>query len=147
MATIAGFVFQVEVTILRWLDLRDTEVLELERGEDVDLVQQQITCAGIDENRLLEQVKRRSGALTLRAPEVLEALANFCQHRSSNPLIQLRFRFLTTTEAGREQDWDRDINGIATWEAIRQGELGEENAQQRSRQCGRYCKRRQNPNE
>ena len=36
--TIAGFVFQVNVTILRWLELRDVEHLELECGEDIDTV-------------------------------------------------------------------------------------------------------------
>ena len=36
-ATFAGFVFQVNVTILRWLHLQSGQHLELEAGEDIDL--------------------------------------------------------------------------------------------------------------
>jgi hypothetical protein len=123
-ATIAGFVYQVDVTILAWLNLQDKEVLELERGEDLDLIQQKLGIEDV-ESRVLEQVKRRSGTLTLRTPDALEALANFCEHRSSNPLIRLSFRFVTTMQAGTEQGWSRDRNGIATWEAVRCGEFVE----------------------
>jgi len=35
----AGFVFQVDLTIQRWLELKDEEILELERGEDLDVIQ------------------------------------------------------------------------------------------------------------
>jgi hypothetical protein len=40
-ATIAGFVFQVNVTIQHWLKLGAGEYLELEAGEDIDLVRQE----------------------------------------------------------------------------------------------------------
>ncbi len=33
-ATIAGFVLQVDLTVLRWLNLDDSELLELECGRD-----------------------------------------------------------------------------------------------------------------
>ncbi len=36
--TIAGFVYQVTVTIQRWLTLSDNEHLEPEAGEDIDIV-------------------------------------------------------------------------------------------------------------
>lgn len=121
-STIAGFVLQVDITIVRWLDLQENEVLELECGEDLDLVQE-LNAPDLNEKRLLEQVKRRSSALTLRAGDALEALANFCQHRSANPQSALRFRFLTTGQAGKEQGWSGDAGGIQTWEAIRRGEL------------------------
>ena len=38
--TVRGFVYQTDVTILRWLELADDESLELECGEDIDLVAQ-----------------------------------------------------------------------------------------------------------
>jgi hypothetical protein len=56
-ATIAGFVFQVNVTILRWLELRDDEHLELECGEDIDTVQSGPNGGTSAETRLLEQIK------------------------------------------------------------------------------------------
>ena len=37
-ATFAGYVYQVERSILRWLGLKPGEHLELEAGEDIDLV-------------------------------------------------------------------------------------------------------------
>jgi hypothetical protein len=109
-STIAGFVLQVDITILRWLDLQQTEVLELERGEDLDLVRD-LNSTELDENRLMEQVKRRSAALTLKAADALEALSNFCQHRRANPHIALRFRFVTTAQAGKEQGWSGEGSG------------------------------------
>jgi len=35
---IRGFVYQVQTTIEQWLQLRGTDELELERGEDVDVL-------------------------------------------------------------------------------------------------------------
>src|SRR5215469_6124859 len=125
-STIAGFVFQVNVTILRWLNLQQNEILELERGEDIDTVQRELAAGRIDENRLLEQVKNRSTRLTLRSSEAVEAIANFCDHQRNNPTVKLRFRYLTTTTAGTEQSWPLEDNGITTWERLRTGRLSED---------------------
>jgi hypothetical protein len=125
-STIAGFVLQVDFTILRWLNLEKGEVLELECGEDIDTIQEQLSTAEIDEARLMEQIKRKSGTLTLRTPEALEAMVNFCEARKSNPRTRLSFRFVTTTTAGTEQGWKRDTNGIETWERIRRGDFSEQ---------------------
>ena len=38
-ATIRGYVYQVDLTIQRWLELEPGFELELERGEDVDIRQ------------------------------------------------------------------------------------------------------------
>jgi len=120
-ATIAGFVFQVNVTILRWLELREDEHLELERGEDIDTVQNGDGSVPV-ETRLLEQIKVRSGrSLTLRSEEALEALSNFCNHRAANPAWNLKFRYLTTADSGVEQGWVRPDSGIETWMALQRG--------------------------
>jgi tetratricopeptide (TPR) repeat protein len=120
--TIAGFVFQVNVTILRWLGLRDGEHLELECGEDVDTVQNGHQGGITAEARLLEQIKARSGrSLTLRSTEALQALSNFCSHRAANPTSNLTFRYITTANSGIEQGWGRPESGIETWTAVRSG--------------------------
>jgi tetratricopeptide (TPR) repeat protein len=124
-ATIAGFVLQVDLTVLRWLNLDDSETLELECGEDIDTVGKDIRAAVSQGTRLFEQVKRRQANLTLRSPVSLEALANFAEHRSANPDWHLRFRLLTTAKVGREQQWEGDLDGIALWEAARTGALAE----------------------
>ena len=54
--TIRGFVYQADLTIERWLQLSPEQELQLECGEDVDIVSKYIRD-GI-EDRLLEQVKQ-----------------------------------------------------------------------------------------
>ena len=44
-------------------------------------------------------------------------------HRSSNPGLQLQFRYITTAPVKIERDWPDDNGGIATWEALRLGKL------------------------
>jgi hypothetical protein len=63
-STIRGFVYQVDITILRWLNLKDNEILELEKGEDIDIVLQDLEKASED-SRILEQVKFRESELNL----------------------------------------------------------------------------------
>jgi|HubBroStandDraft_6_1064221.scaffolds.fasta_scaffold01496_3 hypothetical protein len=123
-ATFAGFVFQVNVTILRWLSLKAGEHLELEAGEDIDLIQRGVASSGSEDERLVEQLKQQpSRSLTLRSTDALEAIANFCDHRRANPEAKLRFRYLTTTSIGRERDWTGALSAIETWEKVRTGEM------------------------
>ena len=123
-ATFAGFVFQVNVTILRWLSLKAGEHLELEAGEDIDLIREVSPAPSRKNERLVEQLKQQpSRSLTLRSTDALEAIANFCDHRRSNPGAKLRFRYLTTTSIGREHDWTGALSAIETWEKVRTGEM------------------------
>ena len=86
-ATFAGFVYQVNVSILRWLSLLPGQHLELEAGEDVDLVQKGARADEAERHRLMEQLKHKKRALTLRSDDALEAIANFCEHRKVNPSL------------------------------------------------------------
>ena len=81
--TIRGFVYQVDLTITRWLELGSADVLELERGEDIDRIANALT-AEAEAQRLLEQVKHREAPLTLRVTAAKEALANYFEHRRTN---------------------------------------------------------------
>src|ERR1700722_6352258 len=122
-ATFAGFIFQVNVTILRWLHLLPDQHLELEAGEDIDLIQSAAT-QGLEKSQRLEQMKQlRRKRLTLRSNDALEAIANFCEHRKLRPGKKLSFRFLTTTSARKERGWAGSENGIVTWEKIRKQEI------------------------
>lgn len=119
-ATIAGFVFQVNVTIQHWLKLGAGEYLELEAGEDIDLVRQEPDDTGLDPEWLAIQLKQLSGtSLTLKNPKALEAVANFCYHRQTYPEWNIRFRFMTTLAIGKEQAWAQTGTAILTWEDIR----------------------------
>lgn len=76
---IAGFVFQIDLTIQRWLELKEDEVVELERGEDLDLIQ--LGDEDVPETRILEQMKRRStSSVSLKSADALTAVAHFCEH-------------------------------------------------------------------
>jgi hypothetical protein len=126
--TIRGFVYQVTLTLRRWINLEEGQHLELERGEDIDLVCRAVNAATSDEaDRLLEQVKHREQNLTLRTPAALEFLANAVEHTAANPTTHLRFCFTTNANVGVEQSCpfpDR-IGGITLWEQVRRGELAE----------------------
>jgi len=119
---IAGFVFQIDRTIERWLQLRDDEILELERGEDLDVIQ--LAGEDVPETRILEQMKRRStSAVSLKSADALTAVAHFCEHRKNNPSVRLRFRFLTTGALAKEQAWKRPGTAISTWQSIQREQL------------------------
>jgi hypothetical protein len=58
-ATFAGYLFQVNGTILRWLELASADRLELEAGEDIDLVQGASAKGDSEKHRVMEQLKRK----------------------------------------------------------------------------------------
>lgn len=132
-ATIRGFVYQVDLTIQRWLDLCAGEALELERGEDIDRLSSGLLGGGPDGwERLMEQVKRRDGPITLRSGSVRSALSNFYEHYRLNLDLNLRFRFTTNAPPGRERQSSlagRE-RGIEVWQRI--AASGEEPANQES---------------
>src|SRR5580704_9752600 len=101
-ATFAGYLFQVNVTILRWLELASADRLELEAGEDIDLVQGASAKGDCEKHRVMEQLKQKPSNITLRNPDCLEAIANYCCHREANPGAPLNFRFLTTATVTKE---------------------------------------------
>ncbi len=100
---IRGFVYQVELTIQRWLKLDSNSLLELERGEDVDTIQDAMLLPGAQQARLLEQIKARESKLTLRSASAIGALASFYEHELTNPLLQLTYRYVTNAVVGVER--------------------------------------------
>lgn len=124
-AAIRGYVYQVDLTLRRWIDLQPGDVLELERGEDIDHVNRSLTSAHDPEEqeRMLEQVKDYQRPITLRTPAVISAIANFAEHRRTNPELSLRFCFTTTAPVTRERPsrLPPKMTGIGAWEQIRIG--------------------------
>ena len=120
-AAIDGYVYQVIATALAWLNLVEGQYLDLEAGEDLDLVYREATIDATETGRTVQQVHKRTRAITLRSRKTVQAIANFCAHRKTNPDVALKFRFLTTAKPGCEQGWR--VPGIATWEGIRQVQL------------------------
>jgi hypothetical protein len=126
---ILGFVYQVELSIVRLLDLGEDDVLELERGEDIDTIAGALTMGESPEAvvRVMEQVKERQTRLTLRSESARAALANFHDHRRANPSARLRFRLTTNAGVGRERPTPlpHPLAGIDAWESVRRGGLQE----------------------
>ncbi len=121
---IRGYVYQVDTTLLKWIDLEPDQWLELEAGEDIDVLQKAVTNRNqID--RVLEAVKCREKNLTLRSPEALSALATFHEHRQSNQSLKLGFRYITNSSIGIEEPPVTEVGtpGIHLWERIRSGQV------------------------
>ena len=126
---IRGFVYQVDLTILRWFELpAGGAALELERGEDIDLAPGVLDGIASPDERLLEQIKHVEGSrLTLRSARAVEAIANAIEHRRDNAGLRIAFRFSTNALPGVEVLSPlRPRAGVAVWEAVRRGELAED---------------------
>lgn len=117
-STIRGFVYQVDTTILRWLNLADDEILELEKGEDIDQVKEGI--ADRIESRVLEQVKFRQSTISLNTELALELLFNFFVHKQNNPTQKLLFRFVSNAGYNIERPalWQNGKSAIVAWQEI-----------------------------
>ena len=122
---IRGYVYQVDLTIERWLELAPDQVLELECGEDIDRISSALRLK--DRGRLLEQVKYRKSRLTLRSKDALRTLGCALATWRSNPDIRFTFRYTTNSEVTVERPpvFDRRIPAIQMWEKIRRGQLNE----------------------
>lgn len=99
--TIRGFVYQVDLTISRWINLNDNEILELERGEDIDIVTNDFEKQEI--SRELEQIKYRDSNISLNQDFILDILLNFVTHRKNNPTQKIYFRFVSNTNFCKER--------------------------------------------
>jgi hypothetical protein len=109
---IRGYVYQAYQSILAWIRLKESEVLYLEAAEDFD----------VHEGNLVEttQVKNTAtnASVTLRSPDVVDAINNFWTHRELNPGKDVRLRFLTTANPGQESGFlfGSVSKGIEYWE-------------------------------
>ena len=146
-ATIRGYVYQVDTTILRWISMLDDEFLVLECGEDIDKVSNAFfTNEKMD--RILEQIKHRKSKLTLRSPECVEAIANFAQHRASNPDLNIRFLFTTTAFIGLERPspFKDKLAAIEVWESLRRRAIPNANVEERTAGIRKILKSASKPN-
>lgn len=113
--TFRGYIYQILRSILVWLDLGDDEQLFLEGAEDLDRID--------GTEALAEQVKDTAGSgnITLRTASVVDAINNFWAHRTRNPSIVIRYRYVTTSGIGIEQgsSFDSGRGGLDLWNSLR----------------------------
>lgn len=127
-ATIRGYVYQVNITLISWLNLDKDGALELECGEDIDVVQRVLGTDNAEYLRILEQVKYRENKVTLRSVESLEALANFYDHLYANVQLSLQFRFITNAmyTVERPSPFVDKTPAITVWEQLRKNGIENE---------------------
>ena len=87
---IRGYKYQVDLSILRWLSIDESQELLLEFGEDIDIVNNALAKGDDTFDRELEQVKHLDTPITLRSPASRIAIANAIQHGVANPSHNIR---------------------------------------------------------
>jgi hypothetical protein len=105
-AAVRGFHYQFWRTVEAWIDLGPEEVLFVEGAEDFDRIRAGEATA--------VQVKDDRHPLTL-STETLGALANFWNLVKGNRGRKIRFKFITTAEAGSERDGFEGRKGVEVW--------------------------------
>jgi len=118
-ATIRGFVYQVDLTILYWFRLKDDQILELEKGEDFDVLTSELE--GRKELRELGQVKFLEAGISLNQKKIIDILFNYYRHQKNNPDQNIAFRFLSNTTCLLERPslFFDTTEGITAWEKLR----------------------------
>jgi hypothetical protein len=91
---IRGFVHQFWHTVHAWLDLAPDDVLFVEGAEDFDVVGGSAA--------IVNQVKATIANLTLRSPDVTQAIKNFWEVLELNGGRELQYRFISTSAPGTE---------------------------------------------
>lgn len=132
---IRGFHYQIELTVLRWLELEGENVIYCEAGEDIDHIKIPLSESlgnqlSEEQIRILEQIKDRTDAISLRNKEAIIALARFREAVMQNPTVNILFRYSTTAFISKEQkvNFPDNLPGIRVWEDIRNGIIGGQKA-------------------
>jgi hypothetical protein len=116
---IRGYLYQIELTVRRWIELKDNEVLILEVGEDIDKITYGLSPQ--ETKRISEQVRQTQGDISLHSSSAVNSIVNFLTHRNNNPEQNLFFRYTTTSGISRETVRGEAYSqrGIEVWERIR----------------------------
>ena len=116
--SLGGYAYQALISTLAWLDLDSEHHLVLEIAEDYATVAKQAIDA--------VQVKdtKSSGTVTLNSDSVRKAIVGFVDLVDRNPEREINFRFLTTSEIGRERviaDRPGSLPGLEYWRKVAAG--------------------------
>jgi len=109
-ATIRGYLYQASLGVLRWLDLKEGELLLCEGDEDLDRIL-------LDEGpaRVLEQVKHLDRAISFVDRPVEESVAGFLHAFVARRREGETVHFVFTTTARRREQRKGIIDVLATW--------------------------------
>ncbi len=109
-ASLKGYLYQIWHSVNAWLALADDEILYLEGAEDFDILS--------DDTATATQVKHMQRKITLRSPEVIDAINHYWELQTNNPDRRVKFRFLTCSKIGMEQGnpFGKDKPGLELWQ-------------------------------
>jgi hypothetical protein len=114
VASLRGYAYQIWHSVYRWITLGPDEVLYLEGAEDLDIL------GPAHAETIQVKDTRQSGSITLRSPDVLEAIGHFWALQEHHPDVTISFRFLTTAVRGYEQGAPfGDMCGLDYWDACK----------------------------
>jgi len=119
-SSVRGYGYQIDHTIMRWLELREGETLELECGEDIDVVFPALQRRDRISRQLI-QVKDLEQNVTLRSPGAVAAVANAVLYCGQSRGENLRFCYATSAAVGVEQRSPLgSLAGIEAWQHVRE---------------------------
>ena len=107
--SIEGYRYQILHSVNAWLDLADNDILYLEVAEDFDIES--------DDTFTTTQVKHTQDNITLRSQQVIDGINNYWELRTNNPDRRVKFRLLTKSKIGKEQDdlFEKGKRGLEVW--------------------------------
>ena len=108
-APLRGYLYQIWHSVNAWLDLADNDILYLEGAEDFDTVSGDTATA--------VQVKDTQRNITLRSQDVNDAINHYWELQDNHPNLNVKFRFLTRSKIGVEQDnpFGKGKAGLQVW--------------------------------
>ena len=113
VASLDGYAYQIWRSVLEWLTLAADETIELEGNEDIDRL-----WPG-EAQTIPVKNTAGSGSLTLRSPDVVNAINNFWKARQRNAGVRLHMRFLSTSGATHEKKRPfGDRPGLRVWQTV-----------------------------
>ena len=112
-ASLRGYAFQIWRSVLAWIELSERERLYLEGSEDYDRIDE-LSAETV-------QIKDVKANLTLRSPDVVEAIDNAWSNQQRNLRHAIRFRFLTTADPAIEKGapFGVNVSGLKLWRSCR----------------------------
>lgn len=104
-----GDYYQILHSVHAWLSLADDEILYLEGAEDFDTISGNTATA--------TQVKHTQHKITLRSPEVIDAIDHYWELQDNHRDMSVKFRFLTRSQMGVEQGspFGKNQPGLDVW--------------------------------
>lgn len=113
VASLDGYAYQIWRSVLEWLTLAADEIIELEGNEDIDRLRPG------EAQTIPVKNTAGSGSLTLRSPDVVNAINNFWKARQRNAGVRLHMRFLSTSGATHERKRPfGDRPGLHVWQTV-----------------------------